>query len=249
MTGHNPAFIIDNETKEALINEDPKSTEIIKPVLRGEDIKRYQAQWAERWLIMTLPYLKIDIEAYPAIKRHLLSFGKDRLEQSGKGLPDGSKSRKKTSHQWFELQDTCAYYEEFAKEKLFWPEMSDKGRFAYDNDKMAGNNKTFIITGSSLKYLCAVLNSSLIYFFVRQKMPSLGNHAFQWEKYTVESLPIPPISPSGQRPLIHVIDTILADKIAAPKTDTAKLEAKINHLVYNLYGLTEDEIKIVEGQK
>ena len=105
-----------------MVDADPNSIEILKPILRGRDIKRYQAQWAGLWLIATLPSLRIDIENYPAIKRHLLSYGKDRLEQTGETLVDGSKSRKKTPHQWFELQDTCAYHEVFDKEKLLWIE-------------------------------------------------------------------------------------------------------------------------------
>ena len=112
-TGYNTAFIIDNPTKERLIAEDPKSEEIIKPILRGRDIKRYYINWADLWLIATFPSLHLDIENYPAIKRHLLTYGKARLEQAGKKLPDGSKSRKRTPHAWFELQDTCAYHAEF----------------------------------------------------------------------------------------------------------------------------------------
>ena len=83
-TGYNDAFIIDNATKGALIAEDPNSAEIIKPVLRGQDIQRYQAQWAELWLILTFPSLRLDIDDYPAVKKHLLSFGQDRLSKAEK---------------------------------------------------------------------------------------------------------------------------------------------------------------------
>ncbi|MCY3627068.1 MAG: hypothetical protein OXG88_05455, partial [Gammaproteobacteria bacterium] len=96
-----------------MIAEDPKSEEIIKPILRGRDIKRYHTNWAELWLIATFPSLHLDIENYPAIKRHLLTYGIEKLEQAGKTLPDGNKSRKRTPHAWFELQDTCAYHAEF----------------------------------------------------------------------------------------------------------------------------------------
>ena len=97
-TGYNDAFIIDNPTKEALIADDPKSAEVIKPVLRGRDIQRYQAQWQGLWLIATFPALGLNIDDYPAVKRYLLSFGKQRLEQAGKRLPNGERSRKKTSN-------------------------------------------------------------------------------------------------------------------------------------------------------
>ena len=101
-TGYNNAFIIDNDTKKALIAEDANSAGIIKQILRGCDIKRYQAEWGKLWLIATFPALAVNIDNYPAVKRHLLSFGKARLEQSGRTLPNGTKSRKKTIHAWYE---------------------------------------------------------------------------------------------------------------------------------------------------
>ncbi|MDM1376253.1 DUF7149 domain-containing protein [Myroides marinus] len=103
-TGYNEAFIIDNEKREELIKQDPKSAEIIRPLLRGRDIKRYSYDYAELYIISTFPSQKIDIEIYPAVKKHLINFGYDRLEQSGnKG------SRKKTNNQWFETQDSIGY--------------------------------------------------------------------------------------------------------------------------------------------
>ena len=118
-TGYNEAFIIDNRTKEALVAADPKSAEILKPVVRGRDIRRYKAEWQGLWLIATFPALRVSIDDYPAVKKHLLTFGKARLEQSGKRLSDGTRSRKKTSNAWYEMQDTCAYHADFAKEKLY----------------------------------------------------------------------------------------------------------------------------------
>ena len=96
-TGYNDAFIIDNRTKEALVATDPKSAEILKPMVRGRDIRRYKADWQGLWLIATFPALGVSIDDYPAVKKHLLNFGKARLEQSGKRLSDGTRSRKKTS--------------------------------------------------------------------------------------------------------------------------------------------------------
>ena len=123
LTGYNKAFIIDDATRRALVEEDPSSADIIKPVLRGRDIQRYKAEWAGRWLITTLPSLGLSIDDYPAIKEYLLSFGKERLEQTGATLSNGIKARKKTWHHWFELQDSIAYYGEFSKKKLFWMDM------------------------------------------------------------------------------------------------------------------------------
>ena len=161
-TGYNAAFVIDNDTKNALVAEDPCSVDLIKPVLRGRDIQRYRAQWAGLWLIATFPSLRLDIDNYPAVKKYLLAFGKDRLEQSGNVLAGGGKSRKKTQHSWFELQDSIAYHEDFAKEKLLWIELVENGRFAYDDSGIYGEATSFIMTGECTKYLCAVLNGKLI---------------------------------------------------------------------------------------
>ena len=161
-TGFNEAFIVDNQTKEALVAADPKSAEILKPVVRGRDIRRYKAEWQSLWLITTFPAAGIGIDDYPAVKDHLLTFGKARLEQSGKRFPDGTRSRKKTNNAWYEMQDTCAYHADFAKEKLLWIELVNRGRFAYDDSGLYGEATTFLLTGESIKYLCAVLNSKLI---------------------------------------------------------------------------------------
>ena len=247
-TGLNDAFIIDDATKEALLTEDPKSAKILKPVLRGRDIQRYQVQWARLWLITTFPSLQLNINVYPAVKKHLRSFGKDRLEQSGKTLADGNKSRKKTGNKWFEAQDQIAYHEEFTKEKLFWADMANVGRFAYSDKETYCNNKGYILTGNSLKYLCAVLNSSLITWLIKNTAATTGMGLTEWTIVTVERIPVPKIRSAKQSPFIRLVDAILTAKTTNPKADTTKQEAKIDRLVYQLYNLTSQEITTVEGK-
>ena len=247
-TGYNTAFIIDDATREALIAKDSNSAEIIKPVLRrGKDLQRYRAQWAGLWLIATFPALEIDIDDYPAIKRHLLSFRKERLEQVGRTLSDGTKSRKKTVHAWYELQDTCAYYAEFSKEKLVWLDLTEKGRFSYDKKERFCVNTATMMTGESLKYLCAVLNSNLIAWFMKNTAPTGMGMLPRWKKNTVETIPVPNISAVEQRSFIQLIDSILAAKGADPDADITEQEREIDRLVYALYGLTEKEIAAVEN--
>lgn len=112
-TGYNKAFLVNSSTRERLIAEDARSEEILKPLFRGRDIQRYHANQVGQWLIITFPSLALEIDNYPAIKKYLLSHGRDRLAQTGKPLLNGQKARKKTQHQWFELQDTCAYQGDF----------------------------------------------------------------------------------------------------------------------------------------
>lgn len=246
-TGFNDAFIIDNQTKDALVSEDPKSAEIIKPVLRGRNIQRYQAQWNGSWLIATFPALGLKIDNYPAVKRHLLSFGKQRLEQSGKRLPNGARSRKKTSNAWFEMQDTCAYHAEFVKEKLFWIDLTEQGRFAYDDGEMFCVNSAYMLTGDSLKYLCALLNSALITWFMQNSALNSGMGTTRWVRFTVDRIPIPRIDTVGQQPFIQAVNEI--QRASQTGADTSVLESDIDSLVCELYGLTEDEIRATTEKK
>ncbi len=236
-TGLNDAFIIDGTTKKALIAADPKSAKILKPILRCRDIQRYKAQWARLWLIDThngydgIPAVNID--NYPTIKNHLNRFYPQLKKRQDKG---------KTL---YNLRN-CAYHDEFAKEKLFWADLTEEGRFSYDKDKMFCADTVFMMSGQAIKYLCAILNSNLITRFMKNTALTSGMSVTRWKKFAVERLPIPNISPTEQRPFIKLVDRILTAKAANPKTDTTKQEAEIDRLVYELYGLTTKEIATVE---
>ena len=238
-TGLNDAFIIDNQTKDALIAEDPRSEDILKPVLRGRDIERYRVKWASLWLIVShngygnVP--AIDIDDYPAIKARLDRYYPQLAKRWDKG---------KTP---YNLR-SCSYYEEFSKEKLFWIELVDSGRFAYDNSGIYGEATTFVMTGEGLKYLCAVLNSSLIRWFLRQIAPTSGMGTLRWKKVYLQGMPIPKIPATEQRPFIKLVDGILDAKAADPDVATGEWEREIDRLVYELYGLTAAEVGAVEGR-
>ncbi len=246
-TGYNPAFIIDKATKDALVAEDPNSADILKPILRGRDIKRYQAEWAGLWLIATLPSLHIDIGNYPAVKRHLLSYGKDRLEQTGKTLADGSKSRKKTPHQWFELQDTCAYHAEFERDKIVWGNLSTVPRFSYDRQGIFCSAPTNLLTGRNLKYILGFLNSHFGCYQMRQIAYSRRGDFMEYKKIFVEQISVPKIPATAQQPFIQVVDKIFAAKAKDPVADTTELENQIDQLIHQLYELTVDQIKVIDS--
>ena len=238
LTGYNKAFLIDNDAKDALIAKDPNSAKIIKPILRGRDIQRYRAKWAGLWLIDThngyddVPAVNID--NYPAIKNHLDRFYPRLEERRDKGRTP------------YNLRN-CAYYKDFAKEKLFWIELVENGRFAYDDSGIYGEATSFIMTGECIKYLCAVLNGELARWFLEQVAPTSGMGTLRWKKIYVEALPIPKISAVKQQPLIQLVDCILATKAADPDADVSDLENEIDQIVYLLYDLTPEEIAIVEG--
>ncbi len=237
LTGYNEAFVIDDATRDALVAEDPRSEEILRPVLRGRDIRRWRARWAGKWLIDThnghgdTP--AVDVADYPAVKRHLDRF-----------LP-ALKRRRDKGRTPYNLRN-CAYHEDFAEEKLFWMHMTPIGRFAFSGRDMFCNQKAFMITGPSLKYLCAVLNSTVIGWMVRNTAVTTGMGLIQWDKFLVESLPIPEISDARRRPFVRLVDDILAAKDADPDADVAAREKEIDRLVHALYGLTDAEIAAVE---
>ena len=237
-TGYNEAYIIDDATREDLITQFQSSEEIIKPVLRGRDIKRYQADWQGLWLIDThngygnIP--AVNIGKYPAIKNHLDKFYPKLQKRQDKGRTP------------YNLRN-CAYHQIFDKEKLFWMHMAPSGRFAYSGaETYFCNQKAFVITGISLKYLCAILNSRLITWKVNNTAVTTGMGLIQWDKFVVERLPIPKIAAATQRPITRLVDRILKAKASDPAADTSKQEAKIDQLVYELYGLTRKEIRAIE---
>jgi hypothetical protein len=142
LTGLNEAFVIDADTRDKLIAKDPKSEDLIKPFLVGKDNKRYQPPKSDRFLIFTRR--GVDIQQYPAIERHLLQF-KERLMPKPKDWK-GRKwtGRKPGDYKWYEIQDAIAYYEEFEKPKIIYPNICKKPEFTFDEDGWYTNQKCFI---------------------------------------------------------------------------------------------------------
>ncbi|WQZ87400.1 class I SAM-dependent DNA methyltransferase [Helicobacter pylori] len=255
-TGANEAFIIPTEKRDEILNacktqEERERTErLIKPILRGKDIKRYSYEWAHLWVIATFPSLKLDIDDYPSLKTYLSQF-RPRIDQSGeKGC------RKKTSNQWFETQDTIAYHEDFEKEKIVYGEIVQEPRFYLDNGECElgyfyAEATSFILTGEHLRYLLGMLHSKLITFAFKTFYAGggLGESGYRYKKAFIERLPIPQITEKNQelaRKIIALVDKILQAKEKDPKANTQELEKEIDILVYQLYNLTDEEIKIIE---
>ena len=249
-TGYNPAFVIDLSVKKRLCSADSASAKIIFPVLYGKDIRQY-AYHQEQWVIVIpqgwtnqnrgqRPPEEFFRNTYPAVYDHLLSFAD--VPAKGKGLID----RDNVGDYWWELRP-CAYYSEFAKPKLVWSDIASKGQFAYDEKNMYLLSGAYAMTGDGLKYLLAVLNSSLINHQMRRVAVNLGNEGLRWRKSYVEKLCIPRISKAEQRPFVALAEKITAAKAANPTADTSKMEDDIDELVYELYGLTKGEIAIIES--
>jgi len=236
ITGLNEAFIIDTATKERLCKEDEKSAEILKPLLRGRDIKRYSCSWAGLWLIAS--GFDIDVpKNYPAVYKHLLQF-----EEKANKRDDQGKN-------WWNLR-ACAYYPEFEREKVVWSDISTEPSFSLLPKGIYFNNTVYMVVGSYSDYFTSVLNSTVIKWYYPMIATGLGDKGQRFFKIFVEVLPIPPITPSNRK-LVEKIEELVGQIVAAKKisTETSELEREIDALVYQLYELTPEEIAIVEKHR
>lgn len=260
LTGFNEAFIIDKEKKDELIKQDPKSAEIIKPLVRGRDIKKYSFDFTNKWLINSHNNPPVNIKNYPFIKEHLDQYY-DKLEKRG--------DKGKTP---YNLRN-CAYLDKFDKVKIVYPDIADKLTFTFDNDGYYFNNTVYFIDSDS-KYLFALLNSKIVnyyYGFISSQLGSKGLRAFT---IYLKEIPIPEIDEESQKPFIKLVDEILEakqkikdyktlldeamknnnfDREIALKKELENLEnicitneKTIDQMVYKLYDLTQDEINIIE---
>jgi type II restriction/modification system DNA methylase subunit YeeA len=240
-TGYNAAFIINEETKNQLIAESSNSAEIIQPILRGRDLKKYSYEFSGFYLINThngvaknnIERIKVK-ENYPSIYNYLLSF-LPQIEQ-----------RQDQGKDWTNLRN-CAYLEDFNKPKIVWGEISDQPKFAFDDSNYYAEATTFLMTGEKLKYLLAILNSKLSEWYFNQISTTTGMGTNRWKKYKIEMLPIKEPTEIEELLLEKIVNQILTAKKLDPKADTTALETEIDQLVYQLYELTAEEIKIIEG--
>ena len=240
-TGFNDAFIISTEKRDEILancqteDERGRTAEIIRPILRGRDIKRYGYNWTGLYLIATFPSRHYDIEQYPAVKNYLLTFGIERLEQTGEThIINGEKvkARKKTNNKWFETQDSISYWEDFSRPKIVWGNLNLTASYALVEDDSFINAPSPMIVPAS-KYLLAVLNSKLADYYIRQLGVTRNGGYFEYKPMFVEKLPVPANCSK---------ETMLFIEACVDASD----ETAIDKTVYSLYGLTDEEKLLVE---
>jgi type II restriction/modification system DNA methylase subunit YeeA len=240
-TGYNEAFIIDEQKKVNLINLDRNNQDIIKPILRGRDLKKYSYEFEKVYLINSHNGLKssglkrIDVEnEYPIIYKHLKTF-----------LPK-VESRYDQGDHWSNLRN-CAYLEDFDKPKIIWGEISDKPKFAFDDKGLYAEATTFLMTGEKLKFLLAILNSKLSEWYFNLIGTTTGMGTNRWKKYKIELLPVKVPSEDEILKIETIVDNILNLKNEDSSNDTSFLENQIDQLVYQLYELSKEEIAIINS--
>jgi hypothetical protein len=241
-TGLNEAFVIDEATKAKLIAEDPRSAEVIKPFLAGRDIKRYKQPKSDKFLIFTRRSIVID--NYPAILKHLEQF-RDRLMPRPNGNTDKNwPGRKSGTYQWYEIQDAVDYYEEFEKPKILLPDIANQMQATFERSGYYCVNTAYIIPTEEM-WILAILNSKLIHFFYVNLTSSIRGGYLRFIRQYLEQIPIEKGDSSVQERLHDIINSA----INAQSINDSYDSSEIDQLVYELYGLTDEEIKIVEERK
>ena len=243
LTGFNEAFIITTEKREEILAncsddmERARTAEIIRPILRGRDIKRYCYEWDDQYIVATFPSRQYDIDDYPALKTFLLSFGIERLEQTGKEyIIDGErvKARKKTNNKWFETQDSINYWDEFSKPKIIYPNMTKFLPFVFDTTGLVTNQKCFIITGKRLAFLTAFLNSSLFKFCFADKFPELQGKTRELSKIFMDEIPVKEVGDDDET-RFHVLVEAVQKNISKEKL------LELDNAIFDIYQLTKEE--------
>jgi hypothetical protein len=239
-TGYNKAFIIDQEKRDELVEKDPKSAEIIKPLLKGKDIKRYGYEFKNRYLINAhngytnsdgeeVP--RIEVEDYPAIKEHLDQYWdkiKDRYDQGE--TP-------------YNLRN-CAYLEKFDEKKIMWKEMTSRNSFCIDENGFFCNDTVRLMTGTDLIYLLGVFNSRLFHYCFENFYAGGGLGSGVRYKHTfMQNVPIPK-KVSFREEIEGLVMKVIQN---VENSDLAKKhQTQLEHLIYNAYDLTKEEIEIIE---
>ena len=259
-TGLNEAFVIDSSTREQLISDAPKSEELIKPFLVGKDIKKYQTLITDRYLIFTRR--GINIKDYPAIEKHLNQFKQQLIPKPKDWKGENWYGRKPGIYQWYEIQDTVDYYLEFEKPKIIYPVICNRPEFTFEETGMYANDKCFIISTSD-KYLLGILNSPIIFFLFRLILPKLRGDFYETRYVYLKDFPIRAIDFSNSTDkikhdqIVELVNRMLISnqKLSSTRTPQEKnllqrqiemMDRQINQLVYELYDLTAEEIKIIE---
>jgi type I restriction-modification system DNA methylase subunit len=241
-TGYNEAFIITTDKRNEILDncltaDERKRTEVlIRPILRGRDIKRYGYEWAGLYLIATFPSKHYDIELYPAVKQHLLSYGMERLEQTGKKYIINGQTvtaRKKTNNKWFETQDSISYWDDFNHPKIVWGNLNLNGSYSIAPEGMFVNAPSPFIATSNLAIL-HILNSKIADYYIRSLGVTRNGGYFEYKPMFVEKFPIPL---NG-----------LSDISSYPSNPTKQQEQEIDKLICRLYCLTAEEISFIHRQ-
>ena len=247
LTGLNEAFVVTRETRDKLISEHPSSAEVLKPFLRGRDVKRWGVNFAEHYLIKiessenrTHPWSEqsaveaeeIFANTYPAIHTHLQAFRNRLIKRYDQGK------------YFWELR-ACAYWEEFEKPKIVYPDIAQGAEFAFDDDCYFLGNTLYLLPTKEMWFL-GLLNSRAVFWFYTKTSTQIRGGFVRFIAQYVSQIPIPNTKSMDKSAISKLVDKILSAKRTDPNADVSELENDIDQIVYSLYDLTPEEIAIVE---
>lgn len=225
-TGCNEAFVIDRSTYMKLLADDPKSAEIIKPFLRGRDVKRWVVRDPNLWLIFAVKGTRI--EEYPAVHKHLSQY-RELLE------------RRAGSQKWYELQASPAQTGRFESRKIITPAIENKNAFAFDDRGFFSNDKTSVIISSDHKYLLGVLNSKVTWWFMQRIASTKQGGFIEFKPMYISAIPIPLAAPHVKKEVESLVEKILQIKKDDAKESVALIEDQIDELVFEAFSLSQEE--------
>ncbi len=261
-TGLNEAFVIDGKTRKALIAKDKKSTQLIKRLVSGEDIRRWVFRQKDTWLIFTRR--GVDIDSYPAIREHLSKW---KAELTPKKNSSDRIGRKPGKYKWYEIQDDVAYHPTFESPKIIFPDIAKGPRFCLDTDGNYLANTGYCL-GTADRYLLGILNSRLFWFTISNISIPFGVRAGEYRYRLIyqymEKVPIRTVDFSDPSDKAHharmltLVERMMkisgvkhSGKLAPSdlqrlERELASTDAEIDDLVFKLYGITDEERKIIE---
>ena len=237
-TGLNEAFVIDQEKRDELVDEDPHSAELIKPWLRGRDIKRWKPDWAGLYVIFTRH--GVDIDKYPAIQDHLSWWRADLKPKATSGQK--GPGRKPGDYRWYDIQDSVSYYDEFAHPKIVWGNLAVESKFAKDSSRAyVSAPANFLVEPTP--WLLPVMNSSLLNFIYSKLTVARGGSFQEFKIGYIKPAPIVTPDNEAQAELESLTSEILNLEDSFEQVEA--IEREIDAIVFHVYGLSASERKLV----
>ena len=251
-TGLNDAFIISTEKKDELIAADPKSAEIIRPILRGRDIFRYDYKFADLWLIFVPWHFPLQYDEsivgsstiaeeqfksnYPAVYNHLLQYKAKLLKRN--------KAETGIRYEWYALQRWGSkYWNDFSERKIMYNDICQKLSFSLvPKNIFCVNTVYFIKDNADLTYLLACLNSKVTDWYYRTLSVQLGTKAVRMFSIYVEQLPIPKLEGENYALLSHLAELLSSNK----ESSDLDINSQIDDILYKAFDFTKEEINIIE---
>jgi hypothetical protein len=234
-TGFNEAFVIDGDTKDKLIREDPRSSDLIKPFLRGRDIERWFVENPDLWLIFTRR--GVDIDHYPGIKAYLEPYY-DRLKPRNNGEKIG---RSPGNYAWYEIQNSTNYHKDFEEARIVWSKTASDSQFSFEESGFYQNNTSHYLISQHGHYLAAILNSKLTYWYLYARGSILSGGFLEFVDWLVKLMPIPQISEAEKEPFIALSKSL--HDLAAQRH---VLSIRMTNLLKQEFGITKLSAKLTD---